>query len=282
VENQLAEFRQIGDYMVQHGQYVVRAMLILVLGLIVSGLLRRLLQRALGKIIPQPETLASVLNVIYVLLVFIVVAISLQYMGLRGIVIYRSLAVITLGAVGIIVITRKYIPTLPFKVGNTVEAGGLLGKVEATTFLNTRLRTFEGKTIYVPNRVILNDIVVNYHYTPTRRIYLDVGVRYDQDLLKAKRVLEELMIGDARVLATPRPVVYVTKLAAGCVELSGRCWVENLQYWPTRCDLIEKAKLCFDQEGIIIAYPQLDVHHYKGASPMAELDIQDSISAADK
>jgi small conductance mechanosensitive channel len=261
--------------MVGQGQYVVRAMLILVLGLIAAGLLRRVLKKAFGKLIPQPATQASVANVIYVLLVFFVVALSLQYAGLRGIVIYRTLALITLGVVGILVITRPYIPTLPFKVGNTVEAGGLLGKVEATTFLNTRLRTFDGKTIYVPNRVILNDIVVNYHYTPERRIYLDVGIRYDQDLIKAKRVLEMLMIQDARVLATPRPVVYVTELANSCVELSGRCWVKNLEYWKTRCDLLEKIKLRLDHEGIVIAYPQLDVHHYGEKSQVTRRGLPD-------
>jgi small conductance mechanosensitive channel len=195
-----------------------------------------------------------------------VVAISLEYAGFQSLVIYRTLAIITLGVVGIVVIARPYLPTLPFKVGNTVEAGGLLGKVEATTFLNTRLRTFDGKTIYVPNRKILDDIIVNYHFTPNRRIYLDVNIRYDQDLLKAKRVLETLMIQDPRVLATPRPIVYVTELADSGVDLSGRCWVKNLEYWRTKCDLIEKIKLRFDHEGIVIAYPQLDVHHYREKS----------------
>ena len=160
-------------------------------------------------------------------------------------------------------------------MGNTVEAGGLLGKVEATTFLNTRLRTFDGKTLYIPNRRILDDIVVNYHFTPNRRVYLDVGIRYDQDLLKAKRVLEMLMIQDPRVLATPRPVVYVTELAGSSVDLSGRCWVKNLEYWKTRCDLIEKIKLRFDHEGIVIAYPQLDVHHYGEKSQVARRMEQD-------
>jgi small conductance mechanosensitive channel len=46
--------------------------------------------------------------------------------------------------------------------------------------------------------------------------------------------------------------------------LGGRCWVNNLKYWTTRCELIEKTKLRFDQEGILIAFPQLDVHHYHG------------------
>jgi small conductance mechanosensitive channel len=149
---------------------------------------------------------------------------------------------------------------MPFKVGNTVKAGDLLGKVEAMTFLNTRLKTFDGKTFFVPNRQILNDIVINYHFTQTRRIKIDVNIRYDQDLLKAKRVLEAIMTEDARVKPKPGPMVYVLNLASNCVELGGRCWVANKDYWVARCDLLEKTKLRFDNEGIRFAFPQLDLH----------------------
>jgi small conductance mechanosensitive channel len=110
--------------------------------------------------------------------------------------------------------------------------------------------------------------VINYHFTPNRRFNLDVGIGYDQDLIKAKQVLEAILIEDPRVMKTPRPVVYVTNLAESCVELSARGWVPNMKYWKTRCDLLEKAKLRLDQEGIKIAFPQRDVHLYhETASP---------------
>ena len=127
---------------------------------------------------------------------------------------------------------------MPFKAGNTVKAGDLLGKVEAITFLNTRMRTFDGKTFFVPNRQVPNDIVINYHFTQTRRVKVDVSIRYDQDLLKAKRVLEMVMTEDARVKTKPGPMVYVLNLVAGLVELGGRCWVDNNDYWVARCELI--------------------------------------------
>jgi small conductance mechanosensitive channel len=186
----------------------------------------------------------------------------LEAAGMHTVIIRRILAAITLAAVGLIVLFRPYIPTLPFKVGNTIKTGDLFGKVEATTFLNTRLRTFEGLTVFVPNSKILNDYVINYHFTPTRRIKVDVGIRYDQDILKAKQVLEAIMIEDPRVKTKPRPVVYVLNLADSWVKLGGRCWVDNLKYWVTKCELVEKVKLRFDQEGITIAFPQRDVHLY--------------------
>jgi small conductance mechanosensitive channel len=69
------------------------------------------------------------------------------------------------------------------------------------------------------------------------------------------------------VLKKPAPVVYVVNLADSCVELSARGWVENLKYWKTRCELLEKAKLRLDQEGIKIAFPQRDVHLYYENDP---------------
>jgi small conductance mechanosensitive channel len=87
-----------------------------------------------------------------------------------------------------------------------------------------------------------------------------VGIRYDQDLLKAKRVLEALMTEDPRVKTKPGPMVYVLNLASSSVDLGGRCWVDNKDYWVARCDLLEKTKLRFDSEGIQFAFPQLDLH----------------------
>jgi small conductance mechanosensitive channel len=205
------------------------------------------------------------------------VAFALNVLGLHTIVVRRILLAVILAAIGLLVILRPYIPTLPFKVGNTIMTGDLLGKVEATTMLNTRLRTFDGKTVFVPNSKILNDYLINYHFTPNRRFEIDVGIGYDQDLLKAKRVLEELIVSDPRVLGTPRPIVYVTKLTDRCVELSGRGWINNLKYWRTKCDLLEKTKLRFDKEGIKIAFPQRDIHIRNDAVEMGHPELMDSI-----
>jgi len=69
-----------------------------------------------------------------------------------------------------------------------------------------------------------------------------------------------VMTEDARVKTKPGPMVYVLNLVAGAVELGGRCWVDNKNYWVARCELLEKTKLRFDQEGIRFAFPQLDLH----------------------
>jgi small conductance mechanosensitive channel len=268
MDKEFERLTKIGELLTLYGKELVLALAILVFGLILARMLVRLIRLTLQRFTAKQTVISSVSNALHILFIIIVVATALQAAGMHTIIIRHILASITLAAVGIIVLFRPYIPTLPFKVGNTIKTGDLLGKVEATTFLNTRLRTFDGKTVFVPNSKILNDFVINYHFTDTRRIKINVGIGYDQDLLKAKQILEAIMIEDPRVKVKPRPVVYVLNLANSCVELGGRCWVDNLKFWTTRCELIEKTKLAFDQEGITIAFPQLDVHYYNGtASP---------------
>jgi small conductance mechanosensitive channel len=266
MEEELAKFKEMGDVIATQGQEVVLALVVLIAGLIASKMLVRLFRRTLDKLPVKPAVVATMSNVFYVVLIMLATAMALNYVGIQAIIIRHILSAVILAAVALIVIFRPLLPTLPFKVGNTIMTGDLLGRVEATTFINTRVRTFDGKTVFVPNSKILNDYLINYHFTPSRRFNLDVGIGYDQDLIKAKQVLEAILVEDPRVMKTPRPVVYVMNLKDSCVELSARGWVPNLKYWQTRCDLLEKAKLRLDQEGIKIAFPQRDVHLYQGAA----------------
>ena len=262
------KYKEMGDLIASQGQTFVIALIILVVGLIVIKQVYKLLRLLLERFALKPQTVSTVNNIICIILLVLIVATALQHLGMNTLVIRRVIFLVSLAVIGIIAIFRPLIPTLPFKVGNTVKVGDLLGKIEATTILNTRMRTFDGRTVFIPNSKIINDFVINYHFTETRRIKVDVGIGYDQDILKAKQILETIMIEDPRVKVTPRPTVYVLNLANSCVQLGGRCWVDNVKYWTTRCELIEKTKLRFNHEGITIAFPQLDVHHYQGdASP---------------
>ena len=237
------------ELMVNQGPEVILSLLVLIVGLLLVKWITRNLKTALGKVIKNTTIVSIISNIVGILLLAIVIISASIEAGLKLEPVIASLTVICLAAVGIIILFRPLIPTLPFKVGNTVKTGDLLGKVEATTILNTRLRTFDGKTFFVPNRKILDDIVINYQFTKTRRIKIDVGIRYDQDLMKAKQVIESVMVADPRVKPKPGAVVYVLNLTNNCVELGGRCWVDNAKYWVTKCELLEKTKLAFDQAG---------------------------------
>jgi small conductance mechanosensitive channel len=260
MERTLVKLTRIGDVMTLYGQEVVLALAILVAGLIATRMFIKLLRRILQRFTTNQSLISMVSTSLHVVLVVLVVTAALHYVGVPTIIIRRVLFACILAAVGLIVIFRPYVPSLPFKVGNTIAVGGLVGKVEAVTFLNTRLKTFDGKTIFVPNRMILNDVVNNYHFTGTRQIRISVTISYNDDLLKAKQLLKEILADDPRMLEKPVPSVYVTNLGDDGVGLSARGWVENRNYLKARSDLLEKIKLRFDQEGITIPFPQRHVH----------------------
>jgi small conductance mechanosensitive channel len=257
---EMPRLQKLGDTMTHHGTQMALALALLIFGLLAARLIDKGLRKGLNRLMPKASFITAFCNALYIIMVAIVVIAAAVEFGAKPINMLRLLTIITLVVTGLFIFLKPFIPSMPFKVGNTVKAGNLLGVVEAITFLNTRMKTFDGKTFFVPNRQILNDIVINYHFTLTRRLKIDVNIRYDQDLLKAKRLLEAIMTEDARVKDKPGPMVYVLNLASNSVELGGRCWVDNQKYWVARCDLLEKTKLRFDSEGIQFAFPQLDLH----------------------
>ncbi len=260
--SELRKFQDLGQALIEHGPQMFLGMTILIVGVLMTKWILKKLRVQTERYVSNSATVSIITNTTGVVLYSVVTAATLIQIGAHPGRIMAILLFIAMSAIAVIVIFRPLIPTLPFKVGNVVKMGTLLGKIEATTILNTRLRTFDGKTFFVPNRQILNDIVINYHYTKTRRVKIDVLIRYDQDLLHAKQVLETVMREDARVLAKPAPVVFVLELGSAGIRIGARCWVNNVKFWRTRCDLTEKIKYRFDNESIAFAYPQLDINHY--------------------
>jgi small conductance mechanosensitive channel len=262
MESSLERFEKIGMLMKDHGLELINALLVLIIGIVLLKWLLRYLRIGLKKFIKNNYTVSIISNILGILALALIIISAASELGIDQGPLIFIIMIVCLVSIGIIVMFRPLLPTLPFKVGNTVKAGNILGKVEATTVLNTRLRTFDGKTFFVPNRRIIDDVVINYHFTKTRKIMINVIIRYDQDLLEAKRALESVMIEDARVDKKPSPVVFTLNLLPNGVEIGARCWVDNKKFWVTKCDLTEKIKYRFDRQGILFAHPQLDINHH--------------------
>jgi small conductance mechanosensitive channel len=261
--SEIEKLQIVGEILASHGRELAIALILLIAGFYLAKYLTKYLRIGLNKVTTNLNIISIVSSSFFILFLMTVVMVATTQAGMKPQVIFSALMIAGLATIGIITLFRPYLPTLPFEVGNTVKAGDVLGKVEAITFLNTRMKTFDGLTVFIPNRQILNDVVINYHFTATRKVKVDVGIGYDQDILEAKRIMEELMITDPRVKKIPRPVVFTVAMEDSWIKLGARCWVDNPKYWLTRCDLIEKVKYRFDEENIRIAFPQLDVHHYE-------------------
>ncbi len=159
----------------------------------------------------------------------------------------------------------------PFKAGDFVEAGGTQGVVEKISIFSSIFRTPDNREITVPNGAIYADVITNYSARDTRRIDLVFGIGYGDDIRKAKTIIESVLKEDTRVLADPAPFIGVAQLGASSVDLHVRPWVATSDYFATGCELKEHIKITFDENGISIPFPQMDVHHYQLPLPASEL-----------
>jgi small conductance mechanosensitive channel len=148
----------------------------------------------------------------------------------------------------------------PFKVGDVVDAGGALGSVEEIGIFNTKMKTPDNKLVIIPNSNIVGGNITNFSAKDTRRVDLVIGVGYDDDLKKVKEELWNILNADERILKDPPPTVAVSELADSSVNFVVRPWVKASDYWPVYFDLLETIKTRFDEVGITIPYPQMDVH----------------------
>jgi small conductance mechanosensitive channel len=151
----------------------------------------------------------------------------------------------------------------PYKVGDFIEGGGVAGVVEQVQIFTTIMRTGDNKQIIMPNSQIMSGEIVNYSAKPTRRVDLVAGCGYDDDLDKVRKVLEDIVAAEERILEDPAPTIAVSELADSSVNFVVRPWVNSGDYWPVLFALTEQIKKRFDAEGISIPYPQRDVHLYK-------------------
>lgn len=159
-------------------------------------------------------------------------------------------------ASGVLLVTFR-----PCKVGDYIEAGGVSGTVREITVFSTTLVTPDQRTITVPNSGIMGGPITNYSTSSSRRLDMVIGVSYDSDLKQVKSLLREIVEGDERVLDAHKPVqIGVLALADSSVNIAVRPWVATADYWPLHFDLHERIKQRFDEEGVGIPYPQMDVH----------------------
>lgn len=148
----------------------------------------------------------------------------------------------------------------PFKLGDFIEAGGVTGVVEHIAVFSTTIGTGDNREVIIPNGQIYSGAITNFSARETRRIDMVFGIGYDDDMLTAKQIMEDILQSHDQVLADPEAVVAVAELADSSVNFNVRPWVKSDDYWGVRADLIEKIKLAFDKNGITIPYPQMDIH----------------------
>jgi small conductance mechanosensitive channel len=158
-------------------------------------------------------------------------------------------------ASGILIMVFK-----PFDVGDLVEIGGVLGEVKSMNLLSVLIRTPDNKAVIIPNNNVWGDAITNVTDSDTRRVDLEFGIGYGDDIETAQNIMEQVVSEHPLVLKDPAPVVRVHALADSSVNFVCRPWVKTGDYWDVYWDLTRTVKERFDAGGVSIPFPQQDIH----------------------
>ena len=150
----------------------------------------------------------------------------------------------------------------PFDVDDLVEVTGASGLVKKMNLVSTTIVTLDNQTLVVPNSKIWGDVIKNVTAQRERRVDLEFGIAYDDDIELAERVLNEIVFAHDKILEDPEPRIKLHTLGDSSVNFIVRPWTKTDDYWDVYWDLTREVKLRFDREGISIPFPQRDVHVY--------------------
>jgi small-conductance mechanosensitive channel len=150
----------------------------------------------------------------------------------------------------------------PFEIGDWVEIDDEEGIVTDISIVNTRIQTFAGEYVMIPNDIVSGRKIVNKSRKGRLRIEVEVGVDYEADVERAADVAKEAMKGLDEILSVPTPQVVLKEFGDSAVVLSLRFWIDKpsaRRQWRARTAVIESVKAAFDSEGIKIPFPQREL-----------------------
>ena len=258
---------QIVELLMHYGPKVIGAIITLIIGLWVIKMITGAFDRGMDKrkvddsLRPFLKSLMSnSLKAFLVVSVLSMLGITMTsfvaIIGAAGLAVGMALSgTLQNFAGGVIILILK-----PFKVGDYIDAQGYSGTVSSIQIFNTVLKTPDNKTIIIPNGGLSTGSLVNYSTEATRRVDWTYGIGYGDNIEKARACLLEILNADSRVLKDPKPFIQVSELADSSVNLATRVWVKSEDYWGVYMETMEKVYNAFNEKGINIPYPQMDVH----------------------
>ncbi len=248
---------------------IVFAIILLILGIIVSKFAVRLMGKALDKSkldLTINHFLRSVTKIVLYVLVFTAVLTVLgvpttsiiTVIGTAGVAIGLALQnSLSNLAGGFLILFSK-----PFRAGNYISVSGAEGFVESINILYTKLRTYDNRSIYIPNGTAANAVIVNVNASEKRRVDNVFSISYDADYEKAVEAIQKAIKRIPQVLTegTDKPFVRMSAHNASSIDITVRVWCKTADYWNVYFDLIEFVRKEFIDADIEIPYQQLDVH----------------------
>ncbi|MDD2781831.1 mechanosensitive ion channel domain-containing protein [Sulfuricurvum sp.] len=272
VENKMADYSDIAlGYATEYGLKILGALAIFLVGKWIAHKIIALMRRGMERARVDPTLISFASNALYVVLIIMIVVAAISNIGVEttsfmavfgaaglaiGLALKDTLA--NVGAAVLIIFFR------PFKVGDFIEASGVMGNVKSINLFSTTLTTADNRSIIIPNGALIAGNIINYTGNHTRRIDMTFQIDYKDDLRLAKEVVFNVLQSHEKVLKEPVPMVAVGALERDGVQLIVRPWVAVEDYWDVSFEITEAVKLEFDKHHITVPFPQMDLHVKKG------------------
>lgn len=251
------------------GIRILLSAVVFFIGIQVIKLFRRFLKKSLQRAkadVGVIQFLDSLLKaVLYVVLIFTIAsgfgvdaASIVALLGSAGVAVGLAIqGSLSNFAGGVLILLLK-----PFKVGDYIkeDSNGNEGTVVEIQLFYTKLATPDNRIIVLPNGTLANTSMTNVTEAAVRRLDIYVGIAYDSSIKQAREVLIAMLQADETTLKDKELRVFVDELAESCIRLDIRCWVNKEDYWETKWRLTEETKYALDAAGIVIPFPQVDVH----------------------
>ncbi len=248
-------------------QKVLTAVLVAVVCVIVIKLLLKLLDRALRRVELEPTLKKLLRGGLKALLWFVAIIVV---MGCLGIPVTSLVAVLSVAGLAFSLALQNFLSNVaggmqllaskPFQIGDYVEAGGCSGTVREIGMFYTKLCSVDNKLIQLPNSAIVSANIINYSAEEIRRVELKVSASYDAPVDRVKETLAHLLAEHPLTLPDPEPLIRVSNYGDNAIEYIVRVSCANQDYWTVRYDLLDALKPAFDQAGIEMTYPHVNVH----------------------
>ncbi len=262
---------KISDMIVAYTPRVVGAILTLVIGFWIIARVTNLLRRTLKKREVDPTIrpfLASLVDVVLKILLLLSVASmfgveTTSFVAMFGAIAF-AIGLALQGSLGHLASGILLLVFKPYQVGDLVEIQGETGVVESIQLFNTVLLTPDNKKVIIPNGVVTGGVTKNISGQGVIRVDMTYGIGYDGNIDQARAVIQQVADSCPQVLRD-RPVdIFVSEHAASSVNFAVRPWAKSEHYWDVYFYMHEHIKKAFDEAGVGIPFPQMDVHMKSG------------------
>jgi small conductance mechanosensitive channel len=255
---------------VEYGVSIIGAILILFIGWTIAGWASRKVVNKARTSEKIDETLIPILGqTVRILLIVVTILAVLNQFGVETASIIAVLGASALaiglalqGTLSNVAAGAMLLILRPFKVGDAVSIGGTTGVVDSIGLFTTEMHTFDNIGVSMPNSRVWGNEIQNLNAFDTRRVDMEFGISYDDDMDKAIKIIKDILDADERVLDDPEPLLAIGNLGDSSVVIRVRPWANTPDVWPLRYDITKKVKEEFDKNDVTFPFPQRDVHMF--------------------